>query len=170
MNIHLRIFNVVQNLHDLTCRGVMDYKQSLSTVQDYNLMKILSQKSSFPDQKGDHKMSVVDYNVLRNLLEDLEYFNQIDLVLRKHRMGMLSTEVSQVERNIADIWRPKYHEPVDGEEDEELLKVEGVKPIQIGPDGNPLKRNNSDLISFIHINAVVRSFTTCEENLNSNMI
>lgn len=93
MNLHRELFNLVGNLHDLVCCGRKDYKQALSSVQDYNLMKILSQKSSFPDLQGDHNMSVVDFNVLRSLLEDLAYFNFIDVLLRKYKMQILEAEV-----------------------------------------------------------------------------
>lgn len=38
-------------------------------------------------------------------------------------------------------------------------------PILIGPDGVPLKRNNSDMMNNFFINQVTRSFTSCEEIL-----
>lgn len=42
MEQHRGRFGMVSSLHDLTCRGLKDYKQALDVVQDYNMMKILS--------------------------------------------------------------------------------------------------------------------------------
>jgi len=42
MNMHTRIFSLLDNLHDLTCRGNKDSKEALAKVQDYNMTKILT--------------------------------------------------------------------------------------------------------------------------------
>lgn len=42
MQMHRGIFSLIDNLHDLICRGNKDYKESLSNVQDYNMTKILT--------------------------------------------------------------------------------------------------------------------------------
>ena len=42
MYMHRDIFSLIDNLHDLICRGNKDYKQALSNVQDYNMTKILT--------------------------------------------------------------------------------------------------------------------------------
>ena len=44
MIMHRRIFSLIDNLHDLCCRGTKDYKEALANVQDYNMTKILSRK------------------------------------------------------------------------------------------------------------------------------
>lgn len=49
MVMHRKIYKLIDNLHDLCCRGTKDYKESLATVQDYNMTKILSRKCSIPD-------------------------------------------------------------------------------------------------------------------------
>ena len=38
-------------------------------------------------------------------------------------------------------------------------------PNLVGPDGVALKRNSSDFKRFLFINAMVRSFTSCEESI-----
>ena len=42
MQMHRIIFSLIDNLHDLMCRGNKDYKEALSNVQDYNMTKILT--------------------------------------------------------------------------------------------------------------------------------
>jgi hypothetical protein len=37
------------------------------------------------------------------------------------------------------------------EEDDETKKIEGIMSIIIGPDGSPLKRNNSDVMNNFYI-------------------
>ena len=89
MVIHRKNFRIVNNLHDLTCKGIMNYKQALGSVQDFNLMKELSTRMSFPDLKGNRRDSQVDMNVLQNLFFDLDLFNYIDVIFRKKKMGRL---------------------------------------------------------------------------------
>jgi hypothetical protein len=42
MIMHYSFFDLVNNLHDLTCRGNKDFKEALAKVQDYNMTKILT--------------------------------------------------------------------------------------------------------------------------------
>lgn len=42
MSTHLKIFRIQDNLYDLMCRGMKDYKDALANVQDYNMSKILT--------------------------------------------------------------------------------------------------------------------------------
>lgn len=64
MMMHRKIFSLVDNLHDLTCRGNKDYKQALSNVQDYNMTKILTRKCAIPDKNGDYKEGKCDLDVI----------------------------------------------------------------------------------------------------------
>ena len=48
-------------------------------------------------------------------------------------------------------------------DDEEKQKVVGILEVLIGPDGLPLKRNNSDYNSFFFTNSTVRSFTAIDD-------
>jgi hypothetical protein len=48
------------------------------------------------------------------------------------------------------------------DEDDETKKVDGIYPIIIGPDGVPLKRNNSDLMNNFFVDYAVKSFTEIE--------
>ena len=42
MVMHLKIFKMTDNLHDLMCLGNLSYKEALANVQDYNMTKILT--------------------------------------------------------------------------------------------------------------------------------
>jgi hypothetical protein len=64
MIMHRGIFSLIDNLHDLTCRGNKDYKEALSNVQDYNMTKILTRQCSIPDINGDYKEAKCDLNTI----------------------------------------------------------------------------------------------------------
>mmetsp|Transcript_12421 Transcript_12421/g.19437 ORF Transcript_12421/g.19437 Transcript_12421/m.19437 type:complete len:188 (-) Transcript_12421:1091-1654(-) len=57
MMIHRMAFRIIDNLHDLICRGSKDYKKALMIVQDFNMSKILSKKFSVPDPSGIIKLA-----------------------------------------------------------------------------------------------------------------
>ncbi len=67
METHTKIFDLIDNLHDLICRGTKDDKQALAKVQDYNMTKILTRKCSVPDKSGDSKQNRCDFNILYNI-------------------------------------------------------------------------------------------------------
>ena len=91
--MHRRIFSLIDNLHDLCCRGNKDYKEALAKVQDYNMTKILTRQCSIPDLQGNYKESKVELNVIWGVQFDIEYYNYYDIVLRKLRMGILAYEM-----------------------------------------------------------------------------
>jgi hypothetical protein len=93
MMMHRKIFSLVDNLHDLTCRGNKDYKQALSNVQDYNMTKILTRKCAIPDKNGDYKEGRCELDVIYAVQMDIERYNFVDVVLRKVRMGILIDEM-----------------------------------------------------------------------------
>lgn len=64
MQMHRKIFMIVDNLHDLTCRGNKDIREALGKVQDYNMTKILTRQCSLPDLNGEYKESKVELNVV----------------------------------------------------------------------------------------------------------
>ena len=55
MEMHRIIFSLIDNLHDLVCKGTKNYKQALQNVQDYNMTKILTRKASIPERSGEYK-------------------------------------------------------------------------------------------------------------------
>ena len=165
--MHRGIFSLIDNLHDLTCRGNKDYKEALSNVQDYNMTKILTRMCSIPDVNGDYKEAKCDLNTIYAVQFDIELYNYIDSMLRKLRMGVLRDEIYQRERgtfNLEEAKKASGAGEEDGDdEEEELKKIEGVNAIIIGPDGAPLKRNNSDVMNNFFINYAVRCFTDIEK-------
>ena len=54
---------------------------------------------SIPDPNGDYKESIVEMNVVHAVLQDIDLYNYIDIILRKFRMGTLATEVKYIENN-----------------------------------------------------------------------
>jgi len=85
-------------------------------------------------------------------------------------MGILRDDVRQLENSKgieskANAEEKKDEEPDD--DDEETKKVDGVLPIGIGPDGVPLKRNNSDVMNNFFILQVCKSFTDIEKRANN---
>ena len=48
------------------------------------------------------------------------------------------------------------------EDDDELKKIDGVLAIGVGPDGAPLKRNNSDFMNNFFIQLCVKAFTNID--------
>ena len=63
---------IVDNLHDLCCRGVKDYKTALVNVKDYNLARTMTFKSSIPHESGDVKQNVYCLDILFAIQKDLE--------------------------------------------------------------------------------------------------
>jgi len=174
MMMHRRIFSLIDNIHDLTCRGNKDYKQAMSNVQDYNMTKILTRKCSIPDRNGEYKEGKCELDVIYAVQMDIELYNYIDTVLRKLRMGILVSEMKSSvkgnktdqdgeEQGAADAGEEeaKVQQAAD-EEDDELKKVDGIHPILIGPDGVPMKRNNSDVMNNFFIQFATLSFTDLE--------
>lgn len=156
--MHRGIFSLIDNLHDLVCRGNKDYKEALSNVQDYNMTKILTRQCSIPDIGGDYKEGRCDLNVIYAVQFDIDLYNYIDIVLRKNKMGILMDEQRAKQKSTgigeegaADVGAEPPKEDELDDDDDELKKVEGVLAIGIGPDGAPLKRNNSDVMNNFFI-------------------
>jgi hypothetical protein len=90
MMMHRRIFSLIENLHDLLCKGNKDYKEALANVQDYNMTKILTKQSSLPDVSGDIKKYFCDLNTLYYVQMDLELYNYVDILMHEYRSGELA--------------------------------------------------------------------------------
>lgn len=97
MVMHTRIFSIIDNLHELFCRGSKNAKEALANVQDYNMTKILTRKCSIPDKSGDYKEGRCELNVIHAVQMDIEMYNYWDILMRKFRMGILRTEIANKE-------------------------------------------------------------------------
>jgi hypothetical protein len=86
---------IVDNLHDLYCKGNKDVKEALANVQDYNLAKILSRKCAFPDKSGDIKEARLIFNILYAIQMDVEMYNYIDVLFHDHRGKGLPKKVER---------------------------------------------------------------------------
>lgn len=74
------------------CRGTKDYKFALANVQDYNMSKILTKKSSVPDKTGNVKLFTCDFNILFNIQTDIELYNYMQLLFNDYNNGKLFDE------------------------------------------------------------------------------
>lgn len=133
------------------------------------MTKILTRQCSIPDINGDYKEAKCDLNTIYAVQFDIELYNYIDATLRKLRMGILRDEIYQKERGTYQDADKKsgQEDKDDGDDDEELKKIDGVNPIIIGPDGAPMKRNNSDVMNNFFIMYAVRCFTDIEKAIRT---
>ena len=140
------------------------------------MTKILTRKCSIPDRNGEYKEGRCELDVIYAVQMDIELYNYVDVVLRKLRMGILVQEVkagakgSAREDNGEDaeeqVAVDNKLEQAHDEEDDETKKLEGIHAIIIGPDGVPLRRNNSDVMNNFFIQFATLSFTDLEQELN----
>jgi len=93
MKIHRSQFKIIDNLHDLMCKGNKDYKLALSIIQDYNMTKILSNQFSVPDESGLAKNAVCHFDPLFSVMYDIEIYNYIDWLLRLREMDALKEQI-----------------------------------------------------------------------------
>ena len=135
------------------------------------MTKILTRQASIPNTNGVYKDSKVELDVIFAIQFDIELYNYVDVVLRKLKMGRLyqeSIEKTKIKNNGGEEEKKqeaKIDENNGDEEDDETKKVDGVFPIGIGPDGVPLKRNNSDVMNNFFVNQTSRAFTDIEKIL-----
>jgi len=81
-------------------------------------------------------------------------------------MGVLREEITMKERggSVSDEKKASSQEKDDDDDDDdELKKIAGINAITIGPDGAPMKRNNSDVMNNFFIMFAVRCFTDIEK-------
>jgi len=80
-------------------------------------------------------------------------------------MGILREEINIKERggSTEEDKKAAGGEEDGDDDDDELKKIDGVLPITIGPDGAPMKRNNSDVMNNFFIMYAVRCFTDIEK-------
>ena len=100
MNLHSNVFKIVGNMHDLCCRGTKDYRESLITVVDFNMTKILARKCAVPSKCGDVKNSLVDLNVMYAIQMDLELYNYYECLFADHRAGKLTASTAAERRKL----------------------------------------------------------------------
>jgi hypothetical protein len=153
MMMHRRIFSLIENLHDLLCKGNKDYKEALANVQDYNMTKILTKQSSLPDPSGDIKLYYCDLNTLFNVQMDLELYNYIDVIIHEYRAGELADSLAKAKK--ADLERKVGNHLINSG----LV----VNTMDAAPPGMTFKRDNADFMNNLNVNVVARAFTYIDE-------
>ena len=77
MSMHRSKFGIMENLNDLLCKGSKDYKESLSTVQDFNSTKVMTRICSVPSKNGDITQNRIYFDMLKIIILDIEQFNHV---------------------------------------------------------------------------------------------
>ena len=156
MIMHRKIFSLIDNLHDLICRGNKDHTEALEKVQDYNMTKILTRKCSIPDRSGDIKLARCDFNILYSLQMDVELYNYIDALMYNFRAGKLE---DLVEKN------KKAKDGLQSVEDNPMGFNAGLSflPMTAQPPGVTFKRDNADFMNNFYVDITCRAFTNIEE-------
>ena len=192
MDIHGKHFVLIENMHDLMCRGNKDYREALKNVQDYNMSKILSAKCAIPDRNGDFKQGKCEMDIIFNVQQDVQLYNYVDVVLRKWRMGILKDELQKRSKarsqgshedlksqDMADDRddqakqkdnEDEEEEMEDQDNDDENKKIGGIEPRKVGPDGVLLFRNHTDLMANFFINISSLAFTDVQKDLQGGTI
>jgi hypothetical protein len=93
----LRIFSIVDNLHDFICRGIKNATQALGNVQDYNMTKIFTAQCGVPQKGGKFKEIKNEVQIIVNVCNDIFLYNYIDILLRKNKMNILRNEIERAQ-------------------------------------------------------------------------
>ena len=99
---------------------------------------------------------------------DIEMYNYWDIIMRKMRMGILRTDIANKEskqKSGGEVVQEEVKAQELDEEDDETKKIDGIHAIIIGPDGVPLKRNNSDVMNNFYIQIIVKAYTEIDAQL-----
>mmetsp|Transcript_11821 Transcript_11821/g.18204 ORF Transcript_11821/g.18204 Transcript_11821/m.18204 type:complete len:274 (+) Transcript_11821:1779-2600(+) len=158
---HRAIMRIVDNLHDLCCRGLKDYKLALENVQDYNLAKILTRKCTVPHYSGDIKQSLSIFNILNAVQMDIELYNYVDILFFEFRSGRLRERQAHV-KEVTEI---KYKEEEPEEEGERFHASVVFLPMEDAPYNMTFFRDNADFMNNYYINIVSRTFTDIEKTM-----
>mmetsp|Transcript_12407 Transcript_12407/g.19395 ORF Transcript_12407/g.19395 Transcript_12407/m.19395 type:complete len:117 (+) Transcript_12407:2225-2575(+) len=90
MNFHTQSFSITDKVHNFMCRGTMDFRLALSIIREYNSTKILSRQFAIPNPSGKMKDSICNFELIFNVLDDIEVYNFMDTLLRYRKLGQLS--------------------------------------------------------------------------------
>jgi hypothetical protein len=159
MQRHTQAYDLVENLHDLFCRGTKDYRESLSNVQIYNMTKVLTRKTSIPNETGDVKQSICDFDVIHAIQMDIEMYNYVHNVFYDYRKGKFKYERQQ-SRIL------KTNEQMFSKVLKESIQYTHM-PLPSQNDMTLTRRSNSDLMNNYFIEITARSFTNIEDLLFS---
>ena len=154
MSMHRSKFGIMENLNDLLCKGSKDYKDSLSTVQDFNTTKIMTRICSVPSKNGDITQNRIYFDMLKIIILDIEQFNHVFDIFNGG-MGLhadfkcnLNSDGSSQYRSITQILKNKRE---IGDQNEQQDEEENVTDQFI--------RDSYDVMSFYATNMLCEAFT-----------
>ena len=151
---------IVDNLHDLMCKGVKDYKTALENVQDYNLAKILACKCTVPNKSGDIKQAQIFFNILYYLQTDIELYNYIDIMLKDWEAGRLKSGEVDGQRG--------FNADQKGKTKDSTVRLHAsvvLIPLYQAPPGITLHRDNADFMNNFFVNIVTHTFTNIDQEI-----
>lgn len=161
MQMHRIIFALIDNLHDLVCRGNKDHREALMKVQDYNMTKVLSRKCSVPDESGDIKLARCDFNILYCLQMDIESFNYITILFHNFKAGKLE--------NLLEKSKKKKDKKGNGQQGNQDIDTGGINAslclltMDTQPPGITYDRINTEFMNNFYVDITCRAFTNIEE-------
>mmetsp|Transcript_18786 Transcript_18786/g.32102 ORF Transcript_18786/g.32102 Transcript_18786/m.32102 type:complete len:220 (+) Transcript_18786:680-1339(+) len=158
MSRHTLAYDITENLHDLFCRGMKDYKEALANVQIYNMTKILSTKCSIPNDSGDIKRHTCDFTVIHAVQMDIELYNYCHTVFKDYTSGKFKRQAkgksSSMEGN-KHMFDKVLSEKIEYQ----------FMPLFAQNDMDFTRRCNSDVMNNFFINIVASAFTDIEDTL-----
>jgi hypothetical protein len=121
------------------------------------MTKVLARKSSIPNESGDIKQSICDFDVIHALQMDIEMYNYLHSIFKDYFSGKLRDErrLASLKLNTEQMFSKVLKERIDYNYMPALTQIEQ----------DLTKRSNSDIMNNYFIDMVTRSFTTIEETL-----
>jgi hypothetical protein len=166
MEMHRIIFSLIDNLHDLVCRGNKDHKEALMKVQDYNMTKVLSRKCSVPDETGDIKLARCDFNILFCVQMDVELYNFCTILFHNYRNGKLENLYEKNKGKGGGKGKKGANQAKSKSEDIDTKGINAALSILTladQPSGIIFERNNADFMNNFYIDITCRAFTNIED-------
>ena len=154
MILHRRAMRIIDNLHDLCCRGTKNYKTALENVNDFNMAKILYGKCTVSNYSGDIKQGELSFDLLFNLQMDIELYNYIHILFHDYFSKRLKLTIDKYEEEEEDQQKPRINAGAT------------YIPVDEAPLHIRLHRNNVDFMNNFNINIVARTFTDIETTIN----
>ena len=176
MSMHRSRFGIMENLNDLLCKGSKDYKESLSTVQDFNSTKIMTRICSVPSKNGDITQNKIYFDMLKIINLDIQIFNHIFDIYNGGK-GLHAIYENESNKN-------KSNQKILKEQlVAEFAKRKTIANMKKGGDGidsnladdeetniiDQFKRDPYDVMSFYQTNMLSEAFTDIDKYAQDEM-
>mmetsp|Transcript_17381 Transcript_17381/g.29240 ORF Transcript_17381/g.29240 Transcript_17381/m.29240 type:complete len:157 (+) Transcript_17381:811-1281(+) len=120
------------------------------------MTKVLTTKCSYPNESGDIKQSICDFNIMHAIQMDIEIFNYAERVFKDYFSGRLRERTrGKNQEATTQRFEIVLKEKIDFIFEPQISTLSGTVP----------KRINSDAMNNFNIEMVARSFTNIEDLL-----